>query len=300
MGLFQSALYHDMSEETLTGGILTGESLKPLALPLRPTNSSVAKQMRVVAGLMTCGKALEKHLFRDSFLTRDPELNEALHVLAKEDQLHHAYVRAALAKVLPAAQDQCRAHSVESAINDIVTAIGKLSSNEQSLRYGLKRLCDKAMTFWTLAQQLEDRVWPAFEVELPEEWEPIPLSVLETPTSPTDTPTNVNAPTTAEARNDGKNHERLTLRESDIARVVWPTLLTAETQEPDSTVAAEPECLHHGYVLTQAQFQEAEEEISNRAARRTRRADMGSQRRRRDSGVFLSSGGAFGGGPSSK
>ena len=97
MDLFQSAIYHDISDE-----IIAGSSLKSHAFPLPASNSAAAKQMRVVAGLAACGEALERHLFRDSFLTHDHELDKQLHCLASTDRLHHAYLRAALAKVLPA------------------------------------------------------------------------------------------------------------------------------------------------------------------------------------------------------
>lgn len=54
-------------------------------------------------------------------------------------------------------------------------AVGKWSPDEQALRSGLQRICDKAMDCWALAQQLEDRIWPDFSFELSEDWQPLPI-----------------------------------------------------------------------------------------------------------------------------
>ncbi|KAM3475778.1 hypothetical protein MY8738_007254 [Beauveria namnaoensis] len=284
MDLCQSALYHDVSDENMAGS-----SFQSHALPLPASNSPAAKQMRVVAGLAACGKALDRHLFRDSFLTQSHELDEKLHVLATTDRLHHAYVRAALAKVLPAAQTQGQNRGAELAINEVMTAIGRWARDERALRSGLENICNKALKFWALAWQVEDRIWPEFEYELPEDWQPLPL--LCWPAAPTvNTSNKKKMPKTDNSQNGAPNHEPRQLLGSEVAKVVWPTIFAAEPQVPDSSDATALVRLHCGYVLTQAQSQDAEEEISRRAARRTRRADSVPQNNRRNSGVFLSGG----------
>ncbi|KAJ3496179.1 hypothetical protein NLG97_g2848 [Lecanicillium saksenae] len=288
MDLFQCTMYHDISDEIIAGG-----SFKSDAFPLPVSNSAAAKQMRVVAGLAACGKALERHLFRDSFLTHGHELDEQLHLLATTNRLHHAYVRAALAKVLPATQKQVRNSATEKVLNEVTLAVGKWAPDEQALKSGLKHICDKAMDCWALAQQVEDRIWPDFSFELSEDWQPLP--VPRTCTTPTvNTSNGKKMPNTSKGQNGATNREPQQILGSDVVKVVWPTFFAAEPQNPDNADATDQERLHCGYVLTQAQTQKAEEEISRRAARRTRRADSAPQKKRRDSGVFLS-GGVLGG-----
>lgn len=249
--------------------------------------------MRVVAGLAACGEALERHLFRDSFLTHDYELDKQLHRLASTDRLHHAYLRAALAKVLPATQKQVQNSGAEKVIIDVMLAVGKWSPDEQALRSGLQRICDKAMDCWALAQSLEDRIWLDFSFELAEDWQQLPIPrTCTTPTASTSNGKKV--PNTDKTQNSAPNLEPPLILSSDVVKVVWPTFFAAEPQIPGSADATDQDRLHCGYVLTQAQSQKAEEEISRRAARRTRRADSTPHKKRRDSGVFLS-GGVLGG-----
>ncbi len=288
LDLFQSAIYHDISDEIIAGGSLTSH-----AFPLPASNSAAAKQMRVVAGLAACGEALERHLFRDSFLTHDYELDKQLHRLASTDRLHHAYLRAALAKVLPATQKQVQNSGAEKVIIDVMLAVGKWSPDEQALRSGLQRICDKAMDCWALAQSLEDRIWLDFSFELAEDWQQLPIPrTCTTPTASTSNGKKV--PNTDKTQNSAPNLEPPLILSSDVVKVVWPTFFAAEPQIPGSADATDQDRLHCGYVLTQAQSQKAEEEISRRAARRTRRADSTPHKKRRDSGVFLS-GGVLGG-----
>ncbi|KAJ6785610.1 hypothetical protein PWT90_00483 [Aphanocladium album] len=282
MDLFQSSLHHDLSDE-----IIAGSSFKSHAFSLPASNSAAAKQMRVVAGLAVCGRALARHLFRDTFLTNDYELDTQLQLLATADRLHHAYVRAALAKVLPVEQKQVQKSGAEKVISDVMLAVGPWSPDEQALRSGLKRLCDKAIHCWALAQQVEDRVWPDFKFELSEDWQPLPIPrACTTPTA--NAPNGKKMPNTSQAQNGAPSREPHQVLSSDVVKVVWPTFFAAEPQSPGSADTADQDRLLCGYVLTQAQSQKAEEEISRRAARRTRRTDAAPQKKRRDSGVFLS------------
>lgn len=284
MDLFQSTIYHDISDEIIAGG-----SFKSHAFPLPASNTAAAKQMRVVAGLAACGRALERHVFRDSFLTHDYELDNQLHHLATTDRLHHAYVRAALAKVLPETQKQVRSSGAEKVVGEVMLAVDKWSPDEQALRSGLKRICDKAMDCWALAQQVEDRIWPDFNLELSEDWQPLPIP--RTYTAATANTSNGKKMTnTGKVQNNTPNHEPQQILLSDVVKVVWPTFFAAEPQNPSSADPMDQDRLHRGYVLTQAQSQQAEAEISHRAARRSRRIDSAPQKKRRDSGVFLSGG----------
>ncbi|KAK8147542.1 hypothetical protein G3M48_001441 [Beauveria asiatica] len=243
MDLFQSALYHDVSDEIVAGG-----SFKSNALPLPASNSPAAKQMRVVAGLAACGKALRRHLFRDSFLTQSHELDERLHLLATTDRLHHAYMRAALAKVLPATQKQGQNRGAELVITDVMTAIDQWSSDEQALRSGLKHLCDKALYCWALAQQVEDRIWRDFRFELSEDWQPLPRPCRSTtPTS--NTPNSKKLPNTDKTQHSAPNHESRQILSSEVVEVVWPTFFAAEPQSPGSADATDLDRLHCGGLL---------------------------------------------------
>ncbi|KAH8712347.1 hypothetical protein HC256_005545 [Beauveria bassiana] len=257
--------------------------------------NNVQESLTTVRSFLVPLRALDEtgrvtmHLFRDSFLTQSHELDEKLHLLATTDRLHHAYVRAALAKVLPAAQTQGQNRGAELAINEVMTAIGRWARDERALRSGLENICNKALKCWALAWQVEDRIWPEFEYELPEDWQPLPL--LCWPAAPTvNTSNRKKMPKTDNSQNGAPNHEPRQLLGSEVAKVVWPTIFAAEPQVPDSSDATALVRLHCGYVLTQAQSQDAEEEISRRAARRTRRADSVPQNNRRNSGVFLSGG----------
>ena len=297
LSFFQSALYCDVDEELLAYG-----GVDDPMIPLPTSNSRVAKQMRVVAGLMVCGKALAEHVFRFAFVTRGDELDQALCRLANENPRQEAYLRAVLQKVLPDEQKVARARGIHIAIQEITSAVGPWVQNVSSFTPGLEQLCEKAGRSWDLVLVVEDRITPDFDFRHAEEW--LPLPITNGPTSSGPGLPNQNKPQLKSSKQQqntpavGPASEKLT--RNKVAKVIWPMFFAAGTQDPGDDADSVPfALLHQGYVLAKAQIQGTEvsnEESSHRAVRQSlRRSQSTAQKKRRNSGVFPSaqcSGGA--------
>ncbi|KAM3519494.1 hypothetical protein MY4038_009770 [Beauveria bassiana] len=185
---------------------------------------------------------------------------ETMQMTLKEPQL--AYVRAALAKVLPGTQKQGQNRGAELVITDVMTAIDQWSSDEQALRSGLKHLCDKALYCWALAQQVEDRIWPDFRFELSEDWQPLPIPCRSTtPTS--NTPNSKKLPNTDKTQHSAPNHESRQILSSEVVEIVWQTFFAAEPQSPGSADATDLDRLHCGKTDQAGRFSATEENPSS-------------------------------------
>ncbi|KAF5128327.1 hypothetical protein E5D57_009263 [Metarhizium anisopliae] len=223
---------------------------------------------------MAYAKALTTHVFRQTHITQNRELDGVLHSTAAQNPEQAACVRAVLLKALPERQRKNQDESINTAVKEVSDAVCHWLQNKQPFESGLKHVCERASAAWALMQLVEERIQPDFHFEVPDEWQALPL--------PTSKPTSTSPPKTGSARQtpqhqkNMENRQTNTLRDgtklsvlnnNDVARVVWPTFLATYPQGPDETGPAQLELVYHGYVLTQAQVKSAEDETSETSQR---------------------------------
>ena len=279
LAFFQTAFDQNLSPETLSQS-----SFNEFSIPLPVSNSAAAKHMRVAVGLMACSKAFVKHIFRRSFLIQSSEMDDILCNLAATDPLQETYLRGVLPKVSPHNQQKNRELGLGLAVEEISKYVRDWAHDRQAFDTGLRHLCEKACASWMLVQQIEDRISPSFDFDAPEDWMQLPISSKAS---------QKKHQTKGQKRNDPPSASAV--EAAEVGRAIWPTFLAADPRDPAGSDSTALEVVHHGYVLTKAQMQEAADEVakvemSHRVARRASRRVGPDQRQRRNSSVFLNGG----------
>lgn len=232
--------------------------------------------MRVVIGLLACAKAINKHLFRYTFLTEDSGLEDVLSRLAEKHPLQEAYLRAILLKVLPGNQAGTRKRFLRLAVEDISTDVRHWASDKAEFDVGVQQLCDKASACWDLVQQVEERVVPNFTFKYAEDWHQLHFEQASS----------------KKQKGKGKSDMPQVVSAADVAAVVWPAFMVAEPDDPATISAVEPLLVCPGRFVTNAQVQLAADEVfkaesSHRMARRNSRSGDPVPNRRQNSIGFL-------------
>lgn len=281
---FRQDLEEDLLADSRTWEAIRNHPSIQRAIPLPSSNSPAAKKMRIAAGLVIYGKALAEHVLRPTYILRDREIDKTLNILGSKDPLHEAYVRAVLLKILPDKQKQHKEACVKKAVMDILDSMGSLlpARQREIFESDLWNVSNKLCDTWRLAQRLEEKVEPSFSFTFPEDWKPLPPSSVQTVAKPPPN-TAMSHKDKERQRSQGATDQTLQMGEG-TARIVWPTFLYSSSQQDGEALL-----LYPGYVLTQPQMREADEEMSRRAARRTMRQNGPAVAgKRRDSGIFLS------------
>lgn len=189
-----------------------------------------------------------------------------------------------------------REHGVMLAMQQISEAVGKWSQNADAFRSGLRSVCEKASTSWQMVLGVEERIIPSFAFEVGEEWQQFPMSQAQG--SSRQGPQNQSksqARSQKQQQSGGPSSrpDRGSLTRNKVANVIWPVFLAAGAQDPDAADATVVLVIR-GCVLTKAQAQDAEEEISiedssHRLARQSsRRSQPAVRKKRQNSAGFLS------------
>ncbi|KAF4502728.1 hypothetical protein FAGAP_1031 [Fusarium agapanthi] len=266
-------------------------------IPLPASNSPAAKQMRVAAGLRIYSMALADHVFRSTYLIQNSDFEDVLRDLETEDPMHEAFTRAVLLKIQPARQARNREARAKMVADQVSDAIADLvpSSQKETLKARLYQVSLEACKAWLVIQQLLEPVRPVFSLHMPEDWVPLPSSVPQRNSNAV--PSSVaREPLAARVESQGQQTQRSSAESQpieidDIMQVVWPAFYVPSSQQEDDVGDQVPELVHRGHVITRSQGREAETEMSRRNARKNARQNGGSsptQRKRRDSAVFLS------------
>ncbi|KAM5345009.1 hypothetical protein ACJ41O_010871 [Fusarium nematophilum] len=281
--------------DTSIWGKLRNNAAIQRTIPLPASNSPAAKQMRVAAGLRIYGIALADHVFKPTCLTQGNDFDDVLRDLETEDPLHEAFTRAVLLRIQPARQARIREARVQMVVAQVLDAIADLvpGSRRETFEARLHQASMEACNTWSIVQQLLEPISPVFSSHMFEEWVPLRTS--------TDQPNNKAGPPSApETLN--KNQDRQSqsptagaqpMATDDIVQVVWPAFAVASSQQEEDDGISVPELIHRGYVVTRSQVREADDEVSRRNARKNARqnsAQSTTQKKRRDSAVFLSKG----------
>lgn len=301
-GFMQEFLTSDLDDETLEEDDMwkgiRGHPAIQNAFPLPASNSSVAKELRVASGITVYGHALAKHVWRSTYIVQNNELDKALEALAYEDPLHEAYLRAVLLKVLPERQSRCKDACVKRAVADVIDGVARLVPAEQrdAFEARLKLVSSKICNHWMLVQRLEEKVEPDFSLfnACHNAWRPLPtLSGQKKP----DRNASHGLPQATQSRQQMLNRQqaqdanrRANSATEGVACVVWPAFVYLSSHQVAETL------LQPGYTLMQVQMAGADTDVSRRASRRVKRQNETTvpERKRRDSGIFLSSGGSNG------
>ncbi|KAG6302250.1 hypothetical protein E4U09_003342 [Claviceps aff. purpurea] len=287
--------------------------------PLCASNSRAARRMRVAAGLAAYAKALDRYVFKPVYMTScTDEIDHILNTLWNEDPSHEFFVRSVLLKILPQTQDEKKQARVREVVENVHRTLDLWVSpaHREHFKAGLEVLCEHMCQAWMQIQHLRDRVRPSFSFSYHGGWRPLPVSPMMATETPETTATatasaSASSPALASASNNGNDDmnnddnemnnsnsnsnksERSAKglpRRQDIGKVVWPSFLYHHPEDEHD----DEELLLSGYFLTDAQTAESEneEESPRRQARRTtRNLDKAAGKRRRDSGIFLSTGG---------
>lgn len=231
LDFFQSTLYYDIDEDLFAAGCVHDRSL-----PLPASNTHIAKQMRVIAGLIVCGKALDDHVFRATYITgsKDNGLDRALQRLASQNPRQEAYLRAVLLKVLPDDQQRSRERSIKQAIQQVLAAVGKWSGDADSFESGLQSICLEASNSWQLVLEVEDRIMPEFTVEVGSEWQQLP-TIQASASSRAVSTGQAKAQVRPQKQQAGPAPKTTQgpLTRNKVANVVWPAFLAAASHAAD-------------------------------------------------------------------
>ncbi|RYP86378.1 hypothetical protein DL769_000762 [Monosporascus sp. CRB-8-3] len=247
-------------------------------LPLPPSNTPDAKQMRIAACIAALGSRFVRLIFVPVYLQSDTgeqqsdagELSGLLSNLAAADAPREAYLRSVLLDVLPDEQDRIRKQRTIDIVNAVCTGIGRLLDEQKkaAFRDGVEEACRAAAECWQKLRLLKTKVDP-FMPEATEEtaenvtdeyWLPAPLA-LGLPANKSPEPNR-----TLPVNNDVPNgHKQHTIEPSDVRNFIWPAFIIGERIEK-------------GFVLLRSQTKVAKEETrSKRTARRTMRRNSGAK-----------------------
>ena len=284
-------------------------------LPLPCSDTPAARQMRVVAGLMILVKYLADHAFRRTHISCGRELEDMLRALATHSPLQEAYLRAVLLKTLPERQKENQQQIIATVAKKVADVLKPwiAESKAETFNAGLKHVCDKICQIWASMQLIEETVRPEFLYHLQEDWKPLPDLAILPDSSPKPSgqskqlqPKQTNrqrkaaaqgpAPAPAPAPSPSPSPSLQNSNDDKMALVVWPAFLAAELQLPVDAESPMPDLVYHGFILTQAQIKDAEEEVSQRNTRRAlRRGESRCEKKQRQGSIaFLSNTGLGG------
>lgn len=121
--------------------------------------------MREVAGLIVAGEALAVHIFRQTFVTPDHDVDAALSRLASENAEQESYVRSVLLEMLPGEQLAKREAGIAEAVQKITNALRPWLSEPEAFASKLRPLCEEASGAWNLVLKVKTKIYPEFVLE---------------------------------------------------------------------------------------------------------------------------------------
>lgn len=235
-------------------------------IPLPPTNSQSARQMRAAAVLRLVALAAVEHIFQPVYLTEDGgELGQVLDSIYALDRARAQRVRSVLLKIDTKLQVANGKKRVEAASFDVLESVGPLLGipdgpldKQAPFRRDLDAWCQRARQTWMDIQKLEGKFTVLFEEDIkdlrPVDWRRIP----DQPASPTQ---GSGAPANG-AKTTG------TLAAEDIVALLWPAFFVTRAKDGSS------QRCKGGYVLIKSQVATARRELLNARSA----SDSGSRR----------------------
>lgn len=227
-------------------------------IPLPPTNSAIAKHMRVAAVIRLLAEAASSHICQPIHIPhRGTAVADLLDTIDQIDPRRSRYVRSVLLSIDPAKQEVYGKKRATAASKDVYDSVSFMLEDRKAFGRALLEWFDKVCNTWRSLQHFEVRYQALFESKnedlVPEEWEPFPKPPL-LPAQNRGQAVNGTAP-------DGtymKPNSIVKLELDNIAAQIWPAFLVM-------TTAGKLEPLKAGYVLLKAQTAAADLELSSRA-----------------------------------
>ncbi|GAB7334911.1 hypothetical protein MBLNU13_g06796t2 [Cladosporium sp. NU13] len=243
-------------------------------LPIVPSNSKSAKQMRIVSIIAILARQFDAYLLQPTYLLdSDNQLRDLLLDQALDEPRKESAVRGLVQALLPKRQDSTGSTRVAQVCDKIMHIIQDLlpKNLQLSFREQLEELAEEARDRWGDVLRSQTAIFPSFDLDDEQDWAWNELRL------------DSNQSTVAVKEPQSQDEEA----EDDPLLVVFPRLCTYHdgNEHPMS----------HGVVLTLAQIAAAKEEEHSysrarltRQGMRTRRGTNGTEdKRRRDSMDFL-------------
>ncbi|KAI7788993.1 hypothetical protein LA080_005096 [Diaporthe eres] len=248
---FSTVLWHRLTEL---------ECLEEIPLP--PTNSVAAKQMRVAGVLRLLAEAASSHICQPIHIPhKGTAVADLLGTIDQLDPRRARYVRSVLLGIDPGQQEEFGKKRATTACKDVYDSVSFMLDDRKTFGRALLEWFDKVCNTWRSFQQLEVRYQALFESKnedlVPEEWEPLP--------EPFVLPTQTQGQAVNGATPDGiymKPNPKVKLELANIAAQIWPAFLVI-------TTAGKLEPLKAGYVLLKTQTAAADQELSSHASPET-------------------------------
>lgn len=224
-------------------------------IPLPPTNSGAAKQMRVVAVLKLLAEAASSHICQPIHIPpRGTTVADLLDTVEQLDPRRARYVRSVLLNIAPGEQTKYGKKLATTASQDVHDSVTFMLRDREAFGRALLEWFDKVCNTWRSFQQCEVRYQVLFESKnedlVPEEWTPLP--------EPHVLPAQTRLQTANNAVPDGTPNPNVDLELPDIAAQIWPAFLVM-------TTAGNLEPFKAGYVLLKAQAAAAGQELRSLA-----------------------------------
>lgn len=246
--IFSTVSWHRLTELECLEGI-----------PLPPTNSNAAKQMRVAAVLRLLAEAASSHICQPVHIPhRGTAVADLLDTIDRLDPRRARYVRSVLLGIDPGKQEEFGKKRATAASKDVYDSVSFILGDRKAFGRAMLEWFDKFCNTWRSFQQLEVRFQALFESKnedlVPEEWGPLPESLV--------LPAQTHGHAVNGAAPDGasiKPTPIIKLELDNIAAQIWPAFLVV-------TTAGKLEPLKAGYVLLKTQTAAADKELSSHAS----------------------------------
>lgn len=243
-------------------------------LPIIPSNSKSAKQMRIVSIIAIIARQFDAHLLQPTYLIDSGnQLRDLLTEQALDECRKESAVRGLIQALLPKRQDSDGSARVKQVCSEIMRIIQDLLPRnlQLSLQEQLEELAEEARDRWSDVLRSQTAIFPSFDIDDDQDW-----AWNELRLDPSQSTVAVKEP---QFQDDGA--------EDGPLLVIFPRLCTYHE--------ANEHPLSHGVVLTVAQIAAAKEEERSysrarltRQGTRSRRGPNGTEERRRpDSMGFL-------------
>ena len=273
----------------------TCEYLKhAMQLPLPQSNTPAAKQMRVAAIIAVMSRALNKYIFRPTYLLDDDaQLTQLLRDLEDDSPAQELHCRSTLLAILPEKEKMNAIKRVQTVVREVSWIVQHLLSALQyeSFHAALEASCKLACTQWRKIQEAQMKIEPYFGPPYDDyDWQVLPLPEFEDSSpisSDSDTAVDPHEQHADAVVDDDDGDDEGDDADSDeevepdaIMFVVWPTMCAVEGGALNS--------ITQGLVISKEQSRPALEEV------RSRRAPRPAQKRARSMSMSMRSHGASG------
>lgn len=235
-------------------------------LPIVPSNSTSAKQMRIASILAIIARLFDAHLLQPTYLIdSEYQLRDLLTEQAFDEHRKESAFRGLIQALLPKRQDSAGSARVKDVCREVMRVVQDLlpQNLQPSLEEQLEELAEEARDYWGNILRSQTAIFPSFDVDDDQDWAWNKLCL------------DPNQITVAVKEPQSEDHGA----EDEPLLVIFPRLCTYHE--------ANEHPLSHGVVLTPAQVTAAREEeyLYSRArvtrqGTRSRRGPNGTEERR--------------------